>query len=237
MWKISLVKKKKERLAVQILLHSSLCHCILGQGTLPTWTYKCVWLLGGSWRGTPRRAPKSSTYSHFRSTNSNSSRMSGLTVWEEGVGEVQRPHQAGEGVVRGAGLDLPLHRRQLHFCQLRLQTSVGLLQLAGRVTGWRWRWLERCGEGKEAPGLTGTFAALLTWCFLSETRLRRILLKDWRRDFLMLFTLDRGPSMASWSLGFSVHLEIEDTQSWYCWSARRLSFGGRQKDGTQAQVK
>lgn len=53
-----------------------------------------------------------------------------------------------------------------------------------------------------------TLAALLTWCFLSETLLRLILLKDCRRDFLMLFTLDRGPSMASWSLGFRVHLQL-----------------------------
>lgn len=52
-----------------------------------------------------------------------------------------------------------------------------------------------------------TLAALLTWCLRKDTRLRLILLKDWRRDFLMLFTLDRGPSIASWSLGFRVHLQ------------------------------
>lgn len=60
------------------------------------------------------------------------SRILGLTVREKGVSEVQRPHQAGEGVVWGACLDLPLHWGQLHFCQLCLQTSVCLLQLSGR---------------------------------------------------------------------------------------------------------
>lgn len=44
----------------------------------------------------------------------------------------------------------------------------------------------------------------------------------------MLFTLDSGPSMASWSLGFSVHLEITARQNWHCWSARQLPLSGRQ---------
>ena len=64
----------------------------------------------------------------------------------------------------------------------------------------------RSVKSEEQSRRCGTLAALVTWCFLRDTRLRRILRKDWRRDFLMLFTRDRGPSMASWSLGFRVHL-------------------------------
>lgn len=52
-----------------------------------------------------------------------------------------------------------------------------------------------------------TFAALLVWCLCIETRLRRIRRKDWRKDFLMDFTLDNGPSRATWSLGLRVHLQ------------------------------
>lgn len=69
-----------------------------------------------------------------------------LTVCEEGVGEVQRPYESGERVVWGAGLDLPLDRRQLHFCQLSLQTSVGLLELRKEIKTSRWRRFKRHGE-------------------------------------------------------------------------------------------
>lgn len=96
----------------------------------------------------------------------------------------------------------------------------------------RWRMKtkgsQRCGEEEDPARLPGTLAALLMWCFLSDTRLRRILLKDWRRDFFMLFTLDRGPSMASWSLGLSVHLEITVRQVWHYWSAWQLPLCGSQ---------
>lgn len=54
-----------------------------------------------------------------------------------------------------------------------------------------------------------TLAALLVWCLCMETRLRRIRRKDWRKDFLMDFTLDNGPSKATWSLGLRVHLQGE----------------------------
>lgn len=85
-------------------------------------------------------------------------RISGLTVGEEGVSEVQRPHQAGEGVVWGASLDLPLHGCQLHFCQLRLQTSVGLLQLRG---GGVWR--ERKREEEREMGDEGEGRRRVRW--------------------------------------------------------------------------
>lgn len=82
---------------------------------------------------------------------------------------------------------------------------------------------------RRAESYRSTFAALLTWCFLSETLLRLILLKDCRRDFFMLFTLDRGPSMASWSLGLSVHLQLGkyrvntySNEYWHCWYTKSL---------------
>lgn len=43
--------------------------------------------------------------------------------------------------------------------------------------------------------------------FLPDTLLLRMRRKDCRRDFLRDLTRDRGPSMASESLGCSVHLQ------------------------------
>lgn len=57
-----------------------------------------------------------------------------LTVREEGVSKVERPYEAGERVVGGASLDLPLDRSQLHLRQLRLQASVGILKLLREKT-------------------------------------------------------------------------------------------------------
>lgn len=65
-----------------------------------------------------------------------------------------------------------------------------------------------CAETTERE-VAETLAALLVWCLCMETRLRRIRRKDWRKDFLMDFTLDNGPSRATWSLGFRVHLQEE----------------------------
>lgn len=69
-----------------------------------------------------------------------------LTVPQEGVGEVEAPHHAGERVVGRAGLDPPLHRGHLHLGGARLlgQLRVGLLHLA--------RWGGGAGErGSGAP--------------------------------------------------------------------------------------
>lgn len=42
-----------------------------------------------------------------------------LTVPQVGISEIEGPDKAGEGVLCGAGLNLPLHGRQLHVLQAR----------------------------------------------------------------------------------------------------------------------
>lgn len=58
--------------------------------------------------------------------------------------------------------------------------------------------------------LEGLLAVTL---FLPDTRLLRILRKDWRRDFFRDLTRERGPSIARESLGCRVHLSKRNNQS------------------------
>lgn len=151
-----------------------------------------------------------------------------LTVPQEGVGEVEAAHHAGERVVSRAGLDPPLHRGHLHLGGARLlrQLRVGLLHLArwGGGAGERGSGaphpthththtqggVERGGNGearsrpRSAPTLLEGLPGLSL--FLPDTLLLRMRRKDCRRDFFRDLTRDRGPSMASESLGCSVHL-------------------------------
>lgn len=76
-----------------------------------------------------------------------------LTVAEEGVREVQSADQACEGVVRGARLDLPLHRCQLHLLEsFRLHTSIYLLQLGLVRNGERRRRRDSDMDGLHGRG-------------------------------------------------------------------------------------
>lgn len=59
------------------------------------------------------------------------------------------------------------------------------------------------GRGRQRPAARPQLTLLLAVAarFLPETRLLRMRLKDWRRDFLSDLTRERGPSMAKESLG------------------------------------
>lgn len=67
------------------------------------------------------------------------------------------------------------------------------------------------GSARSLPTLLEGLLALSL--FLPDTRLLRMRRKDCRRDFLRDFTRDRGPSMASESLGCSVHLRAPTSLS------------------------
>lgn len=82
-------------------------------------------------------------------------------------------------------------------CPLPL-TTRGL----GAAEGWAAA-AAQTGRGRRRPAAWPhlTLLLALTARFLPETRLLRMRLKDWRRDFLSDFTRERGPSMAKESLG------------------------------------
>lgn len=59
-----------------------------------------------------------------------------LTVPQVGISEIESPHKAGEGVLCGAGFNLPLHGRQLHVLQARpLSLGVHSLSLCLQEVG------------------------------------------------------------------------------------------------------
>lgn len=155
----------------------------------------------------------------------------GLTISKEGVSEVEAAHHTRERVVGGAGLDAALHGGHFHVVGAGLpgQLRVGFLQLEGRgAPGHRLlphglppnipppttRGLRaRPGRGRQRPA-AGHLTLLLALAarFAPDTRLLRMRLKDWRRDFLSDFARERGPSMARESLGWRVHLGADRCQ-------------------------